>query len=77
MRYCTQCVDQNTGVIGCFGYDPAEGNTAGNFRAITPVFSSLYEFFPWCHENGITLDHSTETGDIGTLELTRKHYAGK
>lgn len=75
MKYCTQCMDQNSGQTGCFGYDPAQGNTAGSFHAITPVFSSLAEFFPWCRENGIALDHSNRVGLLDTLDLTRRSYS--
>ena len=58
MLYCIQCVDQNSGKTGDFGYDPAQGNTAGNFHAITPVFDNLQEFYIWAHENGVMLEHS-------------------
>jgi hypothetical protein len=57
MKYCIQCTDQNTGQTGDFGYDPLQGNTAGSFRAITPIFPCLQEFYAWAHQNGVLLEH--------------------
>lgn len=57
MKYCIQCVDQNSGQTGDFGYDSKEGNQLGSFHAITPVFSNLQDFYQWVHANKVELKH--------------------
>lgn len=62
MKYCIQCTDKLSRVVGCFGYneekylkEKAKGLVW--FEAITPVFPDLGEFFRWAKENGIKYTH--------------------
>lgn len=43
--YTIQCVDVTTGKTGCFLYDPAHWQKTGEFKAISPIYAGLAEFF--------------------------------
>jgi hypothetical protein len=55
--YCIQCTDQNSGDVGDFAYDPSDCPAAGQFKAITPVFDDLAEFYDWCRANNFGIHH--------------------
>jgi len=67
--YCIQCTDQRSGKVGCFAYDPAEGKTAGNFHAITPVFDNLGKFYTWAKKNSFPYHHGRSTEMSGKEEV--------
>lgn len=51
-NYTVQCLDVDSGIVGCFIFDAAHWQLTGEFRAISPVFPSLGEFYEWDNENG-------------------------
>ena len=58
MNYAIQCTDTASGETGCFGFDTEEYLQADKrlqFKAKTPVFSSLDDLFNWARENGVEL----------------------
>ncbi|MFO0253748.1 MAG: hypothetical protein ACK52V_06500 [Betaproteobacteria bacterium] len=52
MNYTIQCTDVVSGKIGCFLFDIPHYQRTGKFKAISPVFPDLYEFFQWDNANG-------------------------
>lgn len=50
-NYTTQCRDETSGKTGCFLFDVEHWQETGKFKAISPVFSGLVEFYAWDHEN--------------------------
>lgn len=44
-NYAVQCTDINSGTIGCFIFDPEYWVKHGLFKALTPVYPGLSEFF--------------------------------
>ena len=52
MNYTTQCRDVVSGKTGCFLFDVEHWKKTGEFRATSPVFPSLIEFYQWDHANG-------------------------
>ena len=53
-NYTIQCVDVTTGDIGCFLFDIPHWRKTGEFKAISPVFACLTQFFLWDNENGMS-----------------------
>jgi hypothetical protein len=51
-NYTTQCTDVTTGKTGCFLFDTERWQRTGEFRAVSPIFPSLIEFFKWDAANG-------------------------
>jgi hypothetical protein len=51
-NYAIQCRDISSGEIGCFLFDTEHWMQTREFKAISPVFPGLDQFFDWCHENG-------------------------
>lgn len=51
-NYTVQCRDVTTGETGCFLFDTAHWQTTGEFKAISPVFPGLVEFYAWDRANG-------------------------
>jgi hypothetical protein len=51
-NYTIQCVDVASGQTGCFLFDETHWQVTGEFKAVSPVFPGLVEFFAWCHANG-------------------------
>jgi hypothetical protein len=52
MNYTIQCTDETTGATGCFLFDVPHWQQTGAFRAVSPVFPSVAEFYHWDNENG-------------------------
>ena len=52
MNYTVQCTDSTSGKTGCFLFDVEHWQRSGEFKAISPVFPSLVEFYRWNNENG-------------------------
>lgn len=52
IAYCVQCVDKASGETGSFGYDVERYQRGEGYHAISPIFESLAEFFPWAKLNG-------------------------
>lgn len=52
MNYTVQCRDVTSGETGCFLFDTAHWQQTGDFRAISPVFPDLAQFFAWDKANG-------------------------
>jgi len=48
ITYCIQCKDITTGQTGTFAYECEDGA----FKATSPVFPSLVEFYQWAKDNG-------------------------
>ena len=44
-NYTVQCKDINSGKIGSFFYDQEHWQKTGQFKAISPVYSGLNEFY--------------------------------
>lgn len=56
MYYATQCTDDRTGKIGCFGFTHGRYvNGRLLFHSLTPVFPCLVPLFNYCRENNIEL----------------------
>ncbi|MFW6855332.1 hypothetical protein ACODYM_28995 [Burkholderia gladioli] len=51
-NYTVQCLDVTSGRTGCFLFDTAHWQATGEFKAISPVFAGLAEFFAWDRANG-------------------------
>lgn len=45
--YCVQCTERTTGVVGDFVYHPSNPMVA-----ISPIFQSLADLYPWMAKNG-------------------------
>lgn len=45
--YAIQCRDVTTGVTGCFMFDLDHWVDTGEFRARSPVFENLLDFYAW------------------------------
>ncbi len=52
MNYAVQCRDAVSGEVGCFVFDEDHWKDTGEFRAVSPVFSGLVDFYRWNNENG-------------------------
>ncbi|WP_418131441.1 hypothetical protein [Variovorax sp. 278MFTsu5.1] len=50
-NYTVQCTDVTTGKTGCFLFDTAHWQQTGEFRAVSPVFANLTQFYAWDNEN--------------------------
>jgi hypothetical protein len=44
-NYTVQCKDITSGETGCFFYDQEHWQKTGQFKAISPVYSGLNEFY--------------------------------
>lgn len=51
-NYTVQCTDVTSATKGCFLFDTDHWIKTGEFKAISPVFPSLVEFFQWDMANG-------------------------
>lgn len=51
-NYTVQCRDATSGATGCFLFDVSHWQATGEFRAASPVFSNLTEFYAWNNANG-------------------------
>lgn len=51
MNYTVGCIDINTGSKGCFLFDLNYWRYTGEFKAVSPVFSGLGEFYNWDEQN--------------------------
>ncbi len=51
-NYTVQCTDVTTGEIGCFLFDTEHWQKTGEFKAISPVFKCLVDFYAYDRENG-------------------------
>lgn len=52
MNYTVQCKDVESGKTGCFLFDTEYWQETGKFKAISPVFYDLHEFYEWDNANG-------------------------
>lgn len=52
MNYTVQCPDVTTGEIGCFLFDVDHWQRTGEFKALSPVFPGLVDFYAWSRANG-------------------------
>ncbi|WP_162580521.1 hypothetical protein [Variovorax sp. PBS-H4] len=52
MNYTVQCTDVTTGQTGCFLFDTEHWQRTGEFKAISPIFRSLVDFYEWDRANG-------------------------
>lgn len=52
-RYCIQCKDNRTGLVGDFAY-----HDSIPFSAISPIFDSLVGFYEWMREHKLEHDPS-------------------
>lgn len=52
MNYTIQCRDITSGETGCFLFDVPHWQATGEFRAISPVFPNVAQFYAWNRENG-------------------------
>lgn len=52
MNYTIQCTDVVSGETGCFLFDTAHWQETGEFKAVSPVFPGLSEFFAWDNAQG-------------------------
>lgn len=59
-KYCTGCIDRRTGNTGAFIIEP--GSPPGAYRALSPVFDSLAELYPWMRQNNWILIDGTPWG---------------
>jgi hypothetical protein len=58
MNYAIQCTDTISGQVGCFGFDTQKymnADSALQFKAKTPIFTSVDKLFDWAEENGVDL----------------------
>lgn len=53
MNYTVQCTDSASGAVGCFVFDVPHWQATGEFRATSPVFAGLGEFYAWNRANGL------------------------
>lgn len=44
-NYTMGCTDCDSGKVGCFIFDLEHYRTTGKFKALTPVYPDLVEFF--------------------------------
>ncbi len=44
-NYTVQCLDIDSGVVGCFFYDQEHWQKTGEFKATGQVFADLNDFF--------------------------------
>lgn len=51
-NYTVQCRDATSGATGCFLFDTAHWQQTGEFRAVSPVFADLTQFYAWNSDNG-------------------------
>ena len=51
-NYTVHCTDVTSGKVGCFIFDVPHWQKTGEFKALSPVFGSLKDFFTWCADNG-------------------------
>lgn len=65
-RYCIQCRDTRSGKTGDFF---CEKNADGTFRAVSPIFDHLGEFYAWAHANGYRSANQT-TSDLTMIRDT-------
>ena len=59
MNYTIQCTDVLSGQIGSFGFSDSQYLSESEplkFKAITPIFASLPEFFLYAKHNNIMLE---------------------
>lgn len=47
-RYCVQCTDKKSGKVGDFAF-----HSSRPFEALSPVFTSLADFYPWMRSAGL------------------------
>lgn len=52
MNYTIQCTDVTSGEVGCFLFDIPHWQATGEFKAASPVFPNLTEFYAWNRANG-------------------------
>jgi len=52
MNYTVQCRDVTTGETGCFVFDEKHWQATGEFKARSPVFPGLLQFYEWNNANG-------------------------
>lgn len=52
MNYTIQCRDVVSGETGSFIFDVPHWQQTGEFRAVSPVFSSVADFYVWDNANG-------------------------
>ncbi len=58
LRDACQCKDHTSGKVGSFGFDAAQADRDGFLTALTPVFDSLADFYPWAKKHGIVIDYT-------------------
>jgi hypothetical protein len=51
-NYTIQCKDVVSGKTGCFLFDTDHWRRTGEFKAISPVFANLVQFYEWDKANG-------------------------
>lgn len=51
-NYTIQCEDVTSGKTGCFLFDTDHWQRTGEFKAISPVFLDLVQFYEWDKANG-------------------------
>ncbi len=51
-NYTVQCTDVDSGKKGCFLFDTDHWVRTGEFKAISPIFPGLVEFYKWDRDNG-------------------------
>lgn len=51
-NYCIQCTDIISGTVGDFAFDLEHWQKTGQFKAISPVFHGLVEFYAWAKSTG-------------------------
>jgi len=51
-NYTVQCRDVTSGTTGCFLFDTEHWQRTGEFKAVSPVFPGLVEFYEWDRANG-------------------------
>jgi len=56
-NYVIQCTDHKSNTIGDFTYNKEQYERDGYFEATSPVFENLLDFFNYCRENKIQLNH--------------------
>lgn len=60
MNYTMQCTDAISGEVGCFFFDIPHWVSTEEFKATSPVFSELSEFFKWAKAEGLQIEHDLD-----------------
>ena len=62
LKYCIQCADVRTGIIGDFLH-------TGNFIAISPVFDNLPDLWKWMKKHGYVRKAEKYLGSLEVEEV--------